>query len=350
MALGAVVANMAGSIVSDLISSKLKGSSTVKVSSIDEIKKIVSIGSERGDAGVHIAALPCPKVDDTGISLAWKAVDIAAQAAALAATVESYRAAKAQSDIARIYYNLAKQQWEFYEKNYIPLELQEIAEINKVKRYLPDYDTAVKGHDCADTIFDSMGDHRNKLYNQYCVCPDPSQAFQFELALSTVRGDSHNFARRYAEFHADRLDDLRWNKKLQVATRGRGLLPQSSEFANKASGLFGQYSQAMSGFAGQAAQFSGYIQNRRPTEYNGWHAQRIETRLTERASTQTGFTVHRDTSFLPNYRSGSYYTDLGTQGGFYSNATSSLGSSGVHTDLPYGFNADSFTGVSTPQF
>lgn len=317
---------------------------------IDLIVRQPSIGSKSGEQGVHIAALPCPRINDSGMTKSWLALDVLAKGAAALATGRAFQAAREQNKIARRYYELAKRQWDFYAKHYIPLELKEIDEINRTRKYKPDYNTAIRGHDCANAVFDSMSDHRDKLYNEFCICPDESTNHLFELALSTVRGDSHNFARRYAEAHADKLDDIRWNRKLQVATRGRGLLPQSSEFANKAAGMFGQYSNAMSGFAGQAMRFSGYISNRRRTQYNGWHDQRVEHRLTDRARTQTGFDYDLNDVYTANGYRPTYYRDsLGDTGnGFYSDAMNSLGQGDVLYDnthsVQHGFATDSVVG------
>lgn len=349
MAFGAILGKVAGSVIGGLIGKKLGGGAGGGSVKVDEVTKIVSIGREDGAEGVHIAAFPCPKVNNTGLTGAWLALDIAAKAAAGLATVRAMQAARQQNKIARQYYDLAKRQWDFYNENYIPLEQQEIDEINRIKRYKPDYTATIKGHDCADNVFDGMASHRDKLLSEYCLCPDPDLSSQLELAKATVRGDTHNFARRYAEFNADKLDDIRWNRKLAIASRGRGLLPQSSEFASKAAGLFGQYSNAMGNFAGQAMQFSGYIRNRRNTVYNGNHTQRIESRWNERANIQTGmnygasdiYTAH---GYNPDY----YMSNTNNGNSFYADASASLSSDGVLYDNIYsvqqGFGTGSVTG------
>lgn len=347
---GGILGSIAGTILgSTPLGGILGGSSAGKAVTVAEVKKITSIGNKDGVPGVHIASLPCPKVTNTGLTASWVALDLLAKGAAVLATGRSMQAANRQNKIAREYYNLAKRQWDFYNQNYVPLEINEINELNKVKRFLPDYDKAIKGHDCAEPIFDSMRDHRDKLFEEHCICPDPSMAYSLELAMSTVRGDSHNFARRYAEFHADKLDDIRWNRKLQVASRGRGLLPQSSEFANKAAGLFGQYSQAMGGLAGQAMQFSGYIRNRRETVFNDTNSQRIETRWTPRANTQTGMNYgSSDVYSADGYRPEYYGSQMNTGNSFYTDAATSLGTNDILYDNTYsvthGFGRESITG------
>lgn len=254
---------------------------TVKtVNNMDTIGKVVSIGSPDGIPGLHIASLPCPKVNDAGLTGGWRILDGLAKAAALLASVRALQAARQQDKIARTYYKLAEHQWNFYKENYVPLELQEIDEVHKEKPYTADYETALKSHDCTDTVFASTEDHRDKIFDEYCVCPDPTMDIRYNIAMSTVRGDTYNFARRYAEALAERKDDIRWNKKLAVASRGRNLLPQSVDFANRASSMFGEYSNAMNGLAGDAMKFSGYIRNRYETQFNAQRADSI-TRISD---------------------------------------------------------------------
>lgn len=267
-----------------------KVESVGKMAELGTVKKIVSVGREDGKQGVHIASFPCPKVNDKGLTASWKILDALAKGAALLASGRALKAAKMQDRIARQYYDLAKRQWEFYKANYVPLEKQELDEVHAEKKYVADYDTAIKGHNCTDSIFDSAKDHKDKAIAEYCIRPDITMAHHFEFIQSTIRGDSNNFARRYAEFLAEKKDDERWNKKLQVASRGRGLLPQSADYANRSASAFGDYSNAMSGFAGQAIEFSSYIRNRRNTVYNGEHDGRIATRLGPLATSQTGYT------------------------------------------------------------
>lgn len=252
---------------------KLKTIETVKT-----VDKIVSVGNKDGLVGVHIAAFPCPPVTGEGMKRGWQILDIIGKATAVLASQRALKAAQMQNKIARDYYNLAKDEWDYFYSTFRPLELTELAEIHATKPFKADYATAVEGHDCSDSVFENMTTHRKRLMGMFCVCPNLDSSINYDLALSTIRGDSKNFARRYAEKQAQKLDDLRWNRKLAAASRGRGLLPQSADFARIAADKFGNYSNAMTKFAGKAAEFSDYIRNRMETVYNGEHTNRINTR------------------------------------------------------------------------
>lgn len=245
---------------------------------VTEIKSIPSIGSESGLAGIHIASLPCPKVTGDGLTKGWQILDLIGKATAVLASHRAFKAAQMQNKIAREYYNLAKDEWDYFYNTFRPLEQAELAEIHATDPYKADYTTALEGHDCSDSVFENMTTHRERLMGMFCVCANLDSSINYDLALSTIRGDSKNFARRYAEKQAQKLDDLRWNRKIAAAGRGRGLLSQSADLARISADKFGQYSNAMTKFAGQAAEFSGYIRNRMETVYNGEHTNRINTR------------------------------------------------------------------------
>lgn len=219
---------------------------------------------------VSIAAFPCPKVDDKGLNRAWFWADKIAQGVALWATYETYKAAKEDYKIAKRYHELAKEQWDLHREYYHPLEQQELDEIWAEKPYEPDYKTAVAGHThTTDNVLNSLDKHRMALGKKYCICPDVSAFTKADFVSATISGDSDNFARRYAEKLAQERNDIRWSRRVAAAARGRGLLSESASHAQRASSSYSAYARAMGGLAGNAMEFSGYVQNRHQTTYNG---------------------------------------------------------------------------------
>ena len=234
----------------------------------------LAVSIERGKIDrvkdVSIKAFPCPKVNNEGLQGAWWIADKIAIAVSLWATLETWKAAKEEYKIGKRYYDLAKEQWDFFYEHYRPLEEQELAEIwAEQEPYIPDYMTKTQGHtNLVDFTFTQADAHRRQLAAKYCICDDVSQFRTADLMRSTVWGDSDNFARRYAEQLAQEKNDIRWQRRIAAASRGRNLLATSATFASKAAGFFNQYAQGMSSVAQGAAQFSGYVQNRFKTEYN----------------------------------------------------------------------------------
>lgn len=246
---GAVIGSTIGKIIGGLFGKKKSGNN----------KTIVSI-----------AAFPCPKVDDKGLNRAWFWADKIAQGVALWATYETYKAAKEDYKIAKRYHELAKEQWDLHKQYYHPLEQQELDEIWAEKPYEPDYPTAIAGHThTIDNVFAAADKQRKALNVKYCVCPDVSLFTKTDIMKATVGGDSDNFARRYAEKLSQERNDIRWSRRVAAAARGRGLLSESASHAQRASSSYSAYARAMGGLAGNAMEFSGYVQNRHQTTYNG---------------------------------------------------------------------------------
>lgn len=251
---------------------------------------------------VSIESLPCPKVDDAGLNRAWFWADKIAQGVSLWAAAETYKAAREDYKIAKRYHNLAKEQWDLHKQYYHPLEQQELDEIWAEKPYAPDYPTAVSGHTrTIDSVFATADKHHQALNAKYCVCPDVATFTKTDVLKATVTGDSNNFARRYAEKLAQERNDTRWARRIAAAARGRGLLADSAKHGQNASNSLNAYAQAMGGLASSAMQFSGYVQNRMPTEYNG-----ARERFNSRADV---FDVTRNTDVQGKVRSINYTTD-----------------------------------------
>lgn len=321
-----IVKSVIGGAVGSLLGGKGGGGKEVYITggTINEISKVKD---------VSIAAFPCPKVNDAGLTGAWWWVDKIALLVAVWATAETYKAAKEDHKIGKRYYNLAKEQWEHFYNYYRPLEQQELDEIWAEQPYKPDYAGAIKGHtSVAELAMAKVDKHQLALMGKYCICTNLSFPSKNDISQASILGDSENFARRYAEKLAQEKNDTRWARRVAAASRGRGLLSASTSFASKASGFYNDYAQAMGGLAGSAMQFSGYLNNRMQTEYNPVR-QRIDSRA-DVPNTYRGF----DASGYWGYDTGSLYngptelsslsTQYKTQTGFDPTGISQLNISG----------------------
>lgn len=242
------------------------------VQRIDEIKQLKKI-DELKEIGlvkdVRISALPCPKINNESVVKSWSTAQIVALAVTAFASATAMRKATKQYKIAQDYFNLAKDQWDMFYQNYRPLEDKELTELALEKPYTPDYITD-KGQavEAVDNIFNQSEQHRLSLYRKYCICPDPDMLHGFDVSLSTVTGDIANFTRAYSRGITRTRNDTRWNRRTQSANRGRNLLNSSTNFANKAQALYGDYAKAMGGIAQGALGYLAYSLERKPTVYN----------------------------------------------------------------------------------
>lgn len=235
-----------------------------------------AVGGEGGAGGaggggpqqVHVISMPCPTVNNAGLIESWTWAKAGALLISANSTKAAYDAARDKYKIGKRYHALAKSEWEFFYDTYRPVERVEVAEINEEKMYANDYARSTKGHLASiDPVFANIDQHRLNLGSKFCVCPDAGIMTQFEIARATISGDTENFARKYAEFYADEHNDIRFARRVAAANRGRSLLSDSTGLASKASNFYGEYADGMSAVAQGAAQFAGFIDKRRPTEY-----------------------------------------------------------------------------------
>lgn len=231
-------------------------------------------GGGSGGAGgggvqtVHVASLPCPTVNNAGLVESWTWAKAGALLISTNSAKASYDAARDKYKIGKRYHNLAKSEWQFFYDTYRPVERVEIAEINDEKIYKNDYARSTNGHIASiNPVFANIDIHRLSLGSKFCVCADAGVMTQFEVARSTITGDTENFARKYAEFYADEHNDIRFARRAAAANRGRSLLSESTGFASRASNFYGEYAEGMSAVAQGAAQFAGYLDKRRTTTY-----------------------------------------------------------------------------------
>lgn len=221
-----------------------------------------------GATSVNVLSMPCPTVSDAGLTAAWTWSKAGAMLIAAASAKASYDTAKDRYKIAKRYQRLATQEWDFFYSAYRPIERKELAEIKKEKEHIVEYVRAIRGHLSAiDPVFSNMDAQRLELGSKFCVCPDAGMMTQLEVAKSAVTGDLENFARKYAETWVDEKNDIRFARRVAAANRGRSLLADSTSLASKASSVYGEYADGMTSVAQGAAQFMGYIDKRRPTQY-----------------------------------------------------------------------------------
>lgn len=232
---------------------------------------VTGVGGGGGGGGpqeVYVRSLPCPTVNNVGLIESWSWAKAGATLIAANSAKAAYDASRDRYKIGKRYHRLAQSEWDFFYSAYRPIERVEVAEVNSELPYANDYARATTGHlGAIGLVFANIDSMRKNLGGKYCICPDAGIMTQFEIARATVAGDSENFARKYAEFYADEHNDIRFARRVAAANRGRSLLSDSTATASRAASFYGEYADSMSAVAQGAAQFAGYIDNRRPTRY-----------------------------------------------------------------------------------
>lgn len=240
----------------------------IESGTLNEVTKVTSVGDKNGEPGVHIAAWPCPKVNDTGVNTSWDWRVAAATAVALLSTAAAYTIADLQYQTAKAYWKLARERWDYFLGTYRPCEVREVAEACTAIIPEANYNYAINAYTNGASLAFARADREVlRLSSLYCVCPSRSLAADVELMRSQLTGDGVNYAMRREEATAEALDDVRWNRKIGVLNRGRGLLAESTSYARAATDMYDQFGKSVSAVAAGATQFLGYAMNRNPTNY-----------------------------------------------------------------------------------
>jgi len=235
---------------------------------LNAITKIPSVGSASGAEGVHVASWPCPKVNNVGVTSSWDWRVAAATAVALLSTAAAYEIADMQYQTAKAYWKLARERWDYFLNTYRPCEKNEVAEACTADIPEANYNYAINAYTSgAELAFAKADRDVMRLSALYCICVDNSLARDTDLMRSQMVGDGVNYAIRREEAVAEALDDVRWNRKIGVLNRGRGLLSQSTSYAKAASDMYDQFGKSVSAVAEGATQFIGYALNRNATTY-----------------------------------------------------------------------------------
>ena len=217
---------------------------------------------------VKISKWPCPKVNNIGVSTAWDWRVAAATAVALLSTAASFAIADMQYQTAKAYWRLARERWDYFLTTYRPCETSEVAEACTTKVPTPQYNYAIAAYtNGANLAFNRADVEILRLSKLYCICQDNSLARDIDLMRSQMIGDGVNYAIRREEAVAEALDDVRWNRKIGVLNRGRGMLAQSTSYARAAQEMYDQFGKSVSAVASGATEFIGYALNRNKTTY-----------------------------------------------------------------------------------
>lgn len=230
----------------------------------EKIDNFLGMTEKYGDNGFY----PTPTVTDTGVVENATMASLAATVVAAINTAAAIEIARKQYNIAKSYYNMAKQRWDWFKTVYLPCETKAVAEACGTPEYSPQYGPTSDAYRYSTVnLYGEVIPEMNRLYGQYCICPDSSMYADASLAAAIALGDSGNFALRYEENRKLAKDDVRWNRRAQELNRGRNLLASAFSYAQAAADAYGNLGNQIGQAAEGAAGALGYFMNRNNTVY-----------------------------------------------------------------------------------
>lgn len=197
--------------------------------------------------------------------------NILSAAALAAATVNALKAldiAKKEWEMALKYWRIAENWLDYYKDSYAPVEDQELDEALKLPIAEPHYDAAI-ARARASAWIEFKGKLRDAMRctSKYCTGLRADMLVRIAeaqgLAVTTAEGLGYRNERAYVEAR----NDVRWEKRLNTAKRGRDIIADVTALGTASAGIYGSLlDQAWQGLSA-AGQYLGYSWNRNETHY-----------------------------------------------------------------------------------
>lgn len=207
-------------------------------------------------------------VSDSSRSLFANLLTGAAIASAAYNAARAINIATQEWDMAKNYWNLAENWLNYYKDFYAPVEDQELREAMALEDEKPEYEVARgRGRVVAWMQFRDVARHATQCTSRYCT--GLRQDMLADLVANQANAVALNDALGYRNERAyiESRSDVRFERQLNTAKRGRNIMTGIPSFAKAAAGIYGNmFEQAWAGLEG-AGQALGYWGARHQTAY-----------------------------------------------------------------------------------
>lgn len=197
--------------------------------------------------------------------------NILSAAALAAAGYNAYKAldiAIKEWEMAKKYWRIAENWLDYYKSAYAPVEDQEISEALALKEAEPSYEIA-RGRARASAWIEFKGKLRGAMRctSRYCTGLRADMLARITQAQAQAVSLSDGLGYRNERAHIEARNDVRWEKRLNTAKRGRDIVADVTSLGMASAGIYGSLlDQTWEGLVA-AGQYLGYEGNRNPTHY-----------------------------------------------------------------------------------
>lgn len=215
--------------------------------------------------------------------------DLLAAAALAAAATSAYKAydiAVKEWEMAKKYWRISQNWMDYYKNAYAPVEDQEIAEALQLEEAEPLYEVA-RGRARASAWIEFQGKLRNPMrcMSRYCTGLRGDILVQVSRAQADAVALADGLGYRNERAYVETRNDVRFEKRLNTAKRGRDIISDTVSLGAAAAGIYGDLlDQAWQGLTG-AGQYLGYYLNRNqpayPTTYMAGRATPVQAPLAQ---------------------------------------------------------------------
>lgn len=192
-------------------------------------------------------------------------------AAILSAGYNATRAVQIATDewnMAKRYWRISRNWLDYYKDYYAPVEDQELAEAMNLPMTEPDYEAARgRSRVIAWLEFRGVIDKTVRCTSRYCTGLREDMLVELAAAQANAVALADGLGYRNERAYVETRNDVRFEKMLNTAKRGRDMIADNVSLAKAAAGIYGSaWDQAWEGLTG-AGYFLGYQANRNPTAY-----------------------------------------------------------------------------------
>lgn len=211
---------------------------------------------------------PVRGVGDTGRTLFGKILSAAAIASAAYNSVKAVELATQEWELAKRYWKLSRNWLDYYNGAYAPVENQEVAEALALADETPIYGT-VRGRARVSAYIQTkkLFTGKQTCLPKYLTGRRQTMAMRLFAAQADAVAAADGLGFRNERAYLEARDDVRFNKQLNTAKRGRNIVADNVSFARTSAGIFGSlYDQTWKNLVG-AGVYLGYESARNETAY-----------------------------------------------------------------------------------
>lgn len=197
--------------------------------------------------------------------------DILSAAALAAAAYNAYKAydiAQQEWEMAKKYWRIAENWLDYYKNSYAPVEDQELWEARNQETPQPVYDAA-RGRARTSAWIEFRGQLRKALRctSRYCTGLRNDMLMRISQAQAQAVSLADGMGYRNERAYIEARDDVRWERKLNTAKRGRDIIAEVPSLGMASAGIYGSLlDQAWQGLE-SAGMYLGYSGNRNQPSY-----------------------------------------------------------------------------------
>lgn len=197
--------------------------------------------------------------------------NILSGAALIAAGYNAYRAvelATKEWNMAKKYWQLAQNWLDYYKAYFAPVEDQELKEAMDLPHEAPQYDVARGRARVAVMMeFRDMLHKTMRCMSSYCSGLRQDMLVELITAQADSLALADGLGYRNERAYIETREDVRFEKMLNTAKRGRDIVADNVSFAKAAANIYGDlFNQTWAGLEGAGA-YLGYWSNRNKTHY-----------------------------------------------------------------------------------